>query len=207
MEDGAVSIFGLVFGVAAAAPDSHAVLLAGATGAAAAAVSMMAGTYLDVESENDKRSVALQQRAAELETHKGEIWQEERNRLTQAGFTRDEVETVVKILREHPKTADDLDAAFVLGITPQTPQRPIVQAAWMFLADLFAAATPVLPFAWFALPTARVVSIVLTTILLMLLGVGRARIGNKAVIPTTLETLGIATGAAAAGLLVGKLIS
>jgi VIT family protein len=29
MEDGTVSIFGLVFGVAAAAPDSHAVLLAG----------------------------------------------------------------------------------------------------------------------------------------------------------------------------------
>ena len=58
MEDGTVSIFGLVFGVAAAAPDSHAVLLAGATGAVAAAVSMMAGTYLDVESTND-RSAAL----------------------------------------------------------------------------------------------------------------------------------------------------
>ena len=42
MEDGTVSIFGLVFGVAASAPDSNAVLLAGATGAAAAAVSMMA---------------------------------------------------------------------------------------------------------------------------------------------------------------------
>lgn len=54
MEDGTVSIFGLVFGVAAAAPDSHAVLLAGGTGAVAAAVSMMAGTYLDVESTNDQ---------------------------------------------------------------------------------------------------------------------------------------------------------
>ena len=49
MEDGTVSIFGLVFGVAFAAPDSRAVLLAGATGAVAAAVSMMAGTFLDVE--------------------------------------------------------------------------------------------------------------------------------------------------------------
>ena len=44
MEDGTVSIFGLVFGVAASAPDAHAVLLAGATGAIAAAVSMMART-------------------------------------------------------------------------------------------------------------------------------------------------------------------
>jgi VIT1/CCC1 family predicted Fe2+/Mn2+ transporter len=53
MEDGTASIFGLVFGVAATAPDSLMVLLAGATGAATAAVSMVAGTFLDVESARD----------------------------------------------------------------------------------------------------------------------------------------------------------
>src|SRR6266568_3928978 len=41
-------VFGMVFGVAASAPDATTVLLAGATGAAAAAVSMMAGTFLDM---------------------------------------------------------------------------------------------------------------------------------------------------------------
>jgi hypothetical protein len=40
MEDGTVSMFGLVFGVAASAPDSRAVLLAGGTGAVAAAASI-----------------------------------------------------------------------------------------------------------------------------------------------------------------------
>ena len=54
MVDGTVSIFGLVFGLAASACNSHEVLLAGATGAAAAAVSMMAGTYLDIESTQFK---------------------------------------------------------------------------------------------------------------------------------------------------------
>jgi VIT1/CCC1 family predicted Fe2+/Mn2+ transporter len=60
MEDGTVSIFGLVFGVAASAPDSKAVLLAGATGAAAAAVSMMAGAFLDAESANDQNAAKLE---------------------------------------------------------------------------------------------------------------------------------------------------
>ena len=65
MEDGTVSIFGLVFGVAASASGSQAVLLAGATGAAAAAVSMMAGTYLDVEtSQGQARAQLAQGRAA-----------------------------------------------------------------------------------------------------------------------------------------------
>ena len=44
MEDGTVSIFGLVFGVAATTNDRSTVLIAGASGAVAAAVSMMART-------------------------------------------------------------------------------------------------------------------------------------------------------------------
>src|SRR5689334_21141348 len=43
MEDGTVSIFGLIFGVAATTTETKTVLIAGATGAVAAAVSMMAG--------------------------------------------------------------------------------------------------------------------------------------------------------------------
>ncbi len=54
MEDGTVSIFGLIFGVAATTTDTKAVLIAGASGAVAAAVSMMAGAYLDVETTRDE---------------------------------------------------------------------------------------------------------------------------------------------------------
>ena len=75
MEDGTVSIFGLVFGVAATTSSSKVILIAGASGAAAAAVSMMAGAYLDIETTRDalaaKRSslqsdLALDQEAASL---------------------------------------------------------------------------------------------------------------------------------------------
>src|SRR5262245_49944806 len=54
MEDGTVSIFGLIFGVAATTTDTKTVLIAGASGAAAAAVSMMAGAYLDAETTRDE---------------------------------------------------------------------------------------------------------------------------------------------------------
>ena len=53
MEDGTVSIFGLIFGVAATTTSSATVVIAGATGAVAAAVSMMAGVYLDAETTRD----------------------------------------------------------------------------------------------------------------------------------------------------------
>ncbi|MFY9836202.1 MAG: VIT1/CCC1 transporter family protein, partial [Xanthobacteraceae bacterium] len=58
MEDGTVSIFGLIFGVAATTTNAKTVLIAGASGAVAAAVSMMAGAYLDVETTQDQSNVA-----------------------------------------------------------------------------------------------------------------------------------------------------
>src|SRR5713226_6196359 len=67
MEDGTVSIFGLVFGVAASATSSQVVLLAGATGAISAAVSMMAGTYLDVSTERDRAHSAVAAEKREIE--------------------------------------------------------------------------------------------------------------------------------------------
>ena len=47
----------------------------------------------------------------------------------------------------------------------------------------------------------------MTLVLLILLGIGRARIGHRRVLPTVAETIGIAAAAAAAGAGVGKLIS
>ena len=52
MEDGIASIVGLIFGVAASG-NRHAVLVAGCTSAVSAAVSMMAGVYMEAETESD----------------------------------------------------------------------------------------------------------------------------------------------------------
>jgi len=67
----------------------------------------------------------------------------------------------------------------------------------MFAADLFAAFVPVLPFAFLPLGSARKLSLVVTTLLLLSLGVGRGIIGHKNVVLTALQTLAI--GAAARG--------
>src|SRR5256885_13974418 len=54
------------------------------------------------------------------------------------------------------------------------------------------------------LGTARLVSLIITAILLLLLDVGRGLVGHRNVALTALETLGIATAAALAGFLIGK---
>src|SRR6266699_5469074 len=98
MEDGTVSIFGLVFGVASSATSSSAVLLAGATGAIAAAVSMMAGTFLDVESTNDQAKAQLAHEQTEIETNLAGEKQEVRDRLRTASFDDQDTTAIVDAL-------------------------------------------------------------------------------------------------------------
>ena len=207
MEDGTVSIFGLVFGVAASAADSRTVLLAGATGAVSAAVSMMAGTYLDVSTERDRAQAAIAGEQRKIDTLPEQEAREVRDRFLQAGFTPADAETVTAILQRTPGAMMRNETAFDLHIGDSTGQNPWVQSIWMLVADLFAAFVPVLPFAFLPLASARRASLVVTALLLLVLGVGRGVIGNKNVLVTALQTLAIAAAAGAAGLLVGTLIT
>jgi VIT1/CCC1 family predicted Fe2+/Mn2+ transporter len=207
MEDGTVSIFGLVFGVAASAPDSRAVLLAGGTGAVAAAVSMMAGTFLDVESTNDQAAARVADARARYEADPGLQDSDVHRRLVTAGLSDTEAATVAGIVGKHPETSLKLAAGLDLGTDQPARQSPVVQSVWMFFTDLFAAAVPVVPFALFTLAAARLVSLSVTLVLLVLLGVGRSMIGRRRLLPTVAETIGIAAAAAFAGLAIGKLIS
>src|SRR6266566_2881907 len=104
MEDGTVSIFGLVFGVASSTTSSSVVLLAWATGAISAAVSMMAGTFLDVESTNDQAKAQLAKEQAEIDKNPEAERQEVVDRLRAAGFSDQETTAIVDALAHHPRT-------------------------------------------------------------------------------------------------------
>jgi len=207
MEDGTVSIFGLVFGVASSSTSGSIVLLAGATGAISAAVSMMAGTFLDVESTNDQAKAQLAQEQTEIDKNLEGEKQEVRDRLKTAGFNDQDTTAIVDALARHPKTFLQVEAASEHTLGSSEQKNPFVQSAWMFLSDLFAASVPVIPFAFLSLDNARLVSLIVTALLLLLLGVGRGLVGHRNVLVTALETLGIATAAAVAGFLVGKLVT
>jgi vacuolar iron transporter family protein len=207
MEDGTVSIFGLVFGVASSTTSSSVVLLAGATGAISAAVSMMAGTFLEVETTNDQAKAQLAQEQAEIANYPEAEKQEVRDRLHAAGFNDQDTNAIVEALARNPQAFLQFEATFELHIGRSEQKNPLVQPAWMFISYLFAAAVPVIPFTLLPLGTARLVSLMITALLLLLLGVGRGLVGHRNVVLTALETLGIATAAALAGFLVGKLVT
>ena len=112
MEDGTVLIFGLVFGVAASSTSSAPVLLAGATGAVAAAVSMMAGAFLDVQTSRSIARAAMAREQQELQDHPEEERQEILDRLGQQGFSSQDARDILAILQRTPEALLQFEVAF-----------------------------------------------------------------------------------------------
>ena len=58
-----------------------------------------------------------------------------------------------------------------------------------------------------ATASARWVSIGITAVLLVALGIGRSMVSERPALPAVLETVGVASAAALAGLLIGQVIN
>ena len=72
--DGIVSVASLIVGVAAAGPDRSAILIAGAAGIAAGAMSMAAGEYVSVSSQSDVEHADInRERQALIDDPAGEL--------------------------------------------------------------------------------------------------------------------------------------
>ncbi|HUX69673.1 MAG TPA: VIT1/CCC1 transporter family protein [Cellulomonadaceae bacterium] len=207
MEDGAVSVSGLVFGVAASTSDANLVVLAGATGAAAGAVSMMAGRYLDVQSVGHSGQALLSATRQHIARTPQPYLDRATHRLRAAGLTPDEADTVVEIFERNPDALLHHVAAYEIGLAAQPQGSPLFHALWMFVADLVAAGVPVIPFVFLPIQTAVAVTLVVTGLWMALLGIARGRIGGVNIWRSAVQTMAIAGAAALAGVLMGQLVT
>ena len=124
--DGIVSTASLVIGVAAAAADKPAILLAGFAGLAAGALSMAAGEYVSVSSQSDTEKADLARETAELAAQP----EFEREELTQIYVDRG-LDRALALQVADALTASGALAAHArdeLGISELTTARPL-QAA------------------------------------------------------------------------------
>jgi VIT1/CCC1 family predicted Fe2+/Mn2+ transporter len=207
MEDGTVSIFGLVFGVAATTNQSSTVLIAGASGAVAAAVSMMAGAYLEAETSRDVAQSSAALIDSQMQRNPAEVREKVMDRIRAVGIGPDQAETLNSFLRSEPAVLKGVASALAASAVPGLTRSPLVQSLWMLVADFLAAAIPIVPFALMPVPAGRVVSGTVTLLLLVGLGIGRARIGGRDILRTVIETVSIGVAAALAGVAIGVAIA
>ena len=169
--DGLVSNFSLVMGVAGAQFEPHTILLTGLAGILAGAGSMAMGEWISVQSA---RELYTRQIAAE-EQELIEAPEEEEEELAliyeAKGMTPEQARTLAETLMTDRRTALDTLSREELGIDPdELGGSAYTAAASSCLLFALGALPPVLPFAFLAGWTAIIVSVILSILGLFLIG-------------------------------------
>jgi VIT1/CCC1 family predicted Fe2+/Mn2+ transporter len=177
--DGIVSTSSLVLGVAAAHGTHSSILIAGAAGLVAGAMSMATGEYVSVHSQADTERAALDQERAELVADdKGE-----HRELTQIYISRGLEPSLAKKVAEQLMAHDALGAHArdELGISPTMRARPLQAALASACSFAAGAALPLLVVAF--APGRSLIPVVSAASLLFLGGLGglAAYVGNASV--------------------------
>ena len=177
--DGIVSTSSLVLGVAAAHGTHGSIMIAGAAGLVAGAMSMATGEYVSVHSQADTEVAALAQERAELAAdNKGE-----HRELTQIYIIRGLDPSLAKTVAEQLMAHDALGAHArdELGISTTLRARPLQAALASACSFAAGAALPLLVVAF--APGANLIPIVSVASMLFLgtLGGLAAYIGNASV--------------------------
>jgi len=206
--DGIVSTASLIVGVATAAASKGDILLAGAAGLVAGAMSMAAGEYVSVSSQSDIENADLEREKRELRSDPAA----EENELTgiyvQRGLDKELARWVARELMA--KDALAAHAKDELGISEITTARPIQAAVTSALTFSAGAAMPLL--AVVLSPANRIVLIVALSSLVYLavLGAIGARAGGAGLLKPTIRVVFWGAFAMAVtagiGLLIGKAV-
>jgi VIT1/CCC1 family predicted Fe2+/Mn2+ transporter len=174
--DGLISTASLMVAVAAASSSRSAVLVAGIAGLTAGALSMAAGEYVSVSSQRDTERADLEVERRELiatpEAERQELARIYRDR----GLSADLADQVADELSELDQLA--VHARDELGIDVDALANPIQAAVVSALSFVVGAVIPILVVG-IASPSLRVpLTIAVTLVGLILLGVAGARLGG-----------------------------
>jgi vacuolar iron transporter family protein len=206
-QDGLVSTFAVVAGLAATGVGPAVVLLAGLVSAVAGVLSMSIGTFLASRAQRQLHEAELERERREIRDHAGEEVAELIAALVARGMPRVDALEVARRVARHPELLLNTLAIFELGLAPQRLGNPVRDAFVMAIAFGGASLVPLLPFPFGHVLPALALSGALTLLALFAVGVVKARVAGVSAIRSGLE---VATLAAASGILsfgLGRLAS
>lgn len=206
--DGLVSNFSLVMGVAGADPTGRAALIAGLAGLLAGAFSMALGEWLSVQSARELYANQIAVEAEELAAFPQEEQEELRLIYEAKGLSTDQAAQMAKRIVEGDQgMALDTMAREELGIDPEElGGSPWVAAGTSFALFAVGAIIPVIPFIFASGTGAIVVSALMAGTALFVVGAGITVVTGQNALVSGARQLGFGLAAAAITFGIGSLL-
>ena len=205
VNDGLVSNFSLVLGMAGADLGSGVVILAGIAGLVAGAFSMAAGEYVSMKVQREVFESALNLERREIADEPEAELREVEVILRAQGVPAEDAARIAPRVMEDPELALDLMARLELGLDPDELGSPIGAAASSFGSFAVGAVIPLLPFVLLAFGTALIVAVALSGFGLFGVGALAARLSDRPALFGGIRMLAIGAAAAAVTYGIGKL--
>ena len=146
VNDGLVSNFGLVMGVAGGTDDSGIIALAGVAGMLAGAISMGVGEYVSIRSQRDFFEYMIRRERAAMQTRPEQMAGAIASLYEERGLTQVEAELVAQRLMTRPDMALETRIREEIGLNPDDLGSPWGAAFSSVAAFSAGAIVPVIPF-------------------------------------------------------------
>jgi VIT1/CCC1 family predicted Fe2+/Mn2+ transporter len=206
VNDGLVSNASLILGIAGATEHGGVIVLSGAAGLVAGALSMAAGEYISVRSQREMFEKQIAAERDELAQYPAEEAAELALIYEARGLPKQDALNVATRLIADPKHALDTLAREELGLNPDELGSPWRAAISSFLAFAAGALVPLLPFVFVSGRWALVTAILLTAASLFGVGASISLFTGRTAWVGGIRMLLIGGSAGAATFLIGRLL-
>ncbi len=202
-QDGLVNVLGVILGVATASHETRIVLAGGLAATFAESISMGAVAYTSQMAERDRYLAELAKEKKEIEEKPEEETEEIRAIYKAKGFSGRLLEEIVEHITSHKDIWITTMMREELGLSPIRTKHVVAGSLVVGLSAIVGSLIPLIPFFIFSIGEGVVVSLVISTIALFIVGVYKARTTVGTPIKSGVEIAIIGMGAALIGYLIG----
>jgi VIT1/CCC1 family predicted Fe2+/Mn2+ transporter len=204
--DGLLVPLGVVSAVAGGTGNTQAVIVAGIAEAFAGALSMGAGEFISGRSEAQVQRSEIEKERQEIERDPDFEKAEMRALLENEGMSAEDAAQVTETFVRYPDSYHKTMVEKELGlqVDPQTVKTP--EALTMSASYLVGSFFPLIAYFFLPVRQALVVSILLTIVALVVVGVIKGRLANLNLFRSALEVVVVGTVSALGGYLLGVVI-
>ncbi len=208
MQDGLISILGLVSGIYGAYPNEGLIVaIIGITGAIAAAISMAVGSLLSSEAERDLLLAEIQESYEVFEKEPYLAQESLLDMLVEKGLDKPTAYKAVKIISTNKEVLFENFKDTVLELPSVEDENPYLNATIMFFAFIIGALFPVTPFIVSSGIVAYYSSIIATSTALFSLGYVKGHLAKDSPLKSGLKFFLIAVCAGVISEGVGNVVS
>jgi VIT1/CCC1 family predicted Fe2+/Mn2+ transporter len=205
--DGLIVPLGVVSGVAGGLGDSRAVIVAGIAEAFAGALSMGAGEFIAGRSEAQVQQTEVNKELKEMQTAPEFELQELMQIYEQDGVSADDARVLVTTLARYPEAYQKAMVGKELGISTLEPETvKLAEALTIGGSYLIGSIFPLIAYFFFPVPVALPISLVLTFIALVAVGVVKGKLASMNLVRSVVEIVVIGILSAGGGYVLGTAI-